>query len=377
MRLIHTADWQIGKAFASLPAEAATALKARRVGVVHDIGRLAMREGVDAVVVAGDVFEHNTVDEAYLRKTMDALDAYPVPWVLLPGNHDPAQPGSVWNRLQRAQLVPNHVILALTPAPLELAGGRMVILPAPLTRGQDSRDPTAWFDAAESRPGARRVGLAHGSVTQLLPAEHRRIHPIDAGRARSARLDYLALGDWHSTMSVDARTWYAGTPEQDRFHGRDAGNVLLVDLADGARATVTPHAIGYYSWSDLEQDLGSEQSIRALEARLSALGEPARQVVSLRLSGGLPARGRLELDEVIARWQARLRVLRVHSEALGVSFEREDVDDLPPNGVIRATAEALLRIQGDPEQGERADAERALLILLREYHQLEGGTDAR
>ena len=41
-----------------------------------------------------------------------------------------------------------------------------------------------------------------------------------------AGLDYLALGDWHRTLSVNARTWYAGTPEADRFNSQEQGQVL-------------------------------------------------------------------------------------------------------------------------------------------------------
>ena len=36
-------------------------------------------------------------------------------------------------------------------------------------------------------------------------------------RAGHAAQDYLALGDWHGTRRIDARTWYSGTPEHDRF----------------------------------------------------------------------------------------------------------------------------------------------------------------
>ena len=50
-------------------------------------------------------------------------------------------------------------------------------------------------------------------------------------RAATARLDYLALGDWHGTRRIDARTWYSGTPEPDRFKANEPGNVLQVDIA--------------------------------------------------------------------------------------------------------------------------------------------------
>ena len=86
------------------------------------------------------------------------------------------------------------------------------------------------MDAAATPAGALRVGLAHGSVAGRLPDDADAANPIAADRATGARLDYLALGDWHGTLEIAPRTWYAGTPEPDRFRANDAGNALLVEL---------------------------------------------------------------------------------------------------------------------------------------------------
>src|SRR6202011_5230841 len=117
---------------------------------------------------------------------------------------------------------------------------RAFLLPAPLLRKSELDDISAWMDGAATPPGALRIGLAHGSVVNF-GNEGEATNPIDPARSAKARLDYLALGDWHRTLRVGPAAWYAGTPEPDRAGGQERGTALLVDIAGpGAPALVTP-----------------------------------------------------------------------------------------------------------------------------------------
>ena len=124
----------------------------------------------DAVLVAGDVFDMNEVSDRVVRQTLNTLAAFRVPWVLLPGNHDPALAESVWTRIMRLGC-PENVHLALTRAPILLDEGRLAILPAPLLRRHESADPTEGFASTLIPAGVIRVGLAHGSMKNRLPIE--------------------------------------------------------------------------------------------------------------------------------------------------------------------------------------------------------------
>ena len=61
VKILHTADWQLGKKFENLgaPSDKLAFLRQRRIDAVRQIGQLAMDRSVDAILVAGDVFEHN------------------------------------------------------------------------------------------------------------------------------------------------------------------------------------------------------------------------------------------------------------------------------------------------------------------------------
>ena len=368
MKLLHTADWQIGKVFANIPGDPGALLRHQRLQTVAAIAALASERAVDAVLVAGDVFETNTIADETLRRTLQAMRGYAGPWVLLPGNHDAALAESVWKRLQRLGL-PDNVHLALEPEPLLLADGRLAVLPAPLARRHESRDLTEAFDSMQTPPGALRVGLAHGAVANRLPAEAESHNLISDRRAETARLDYLALGDWHGTLHIAERSWYSGTPEPDRFKDNDAGNVLLVELdAAGAEPVIERIPIGHYRWRSLEFGLSGPESLAALEAALVTLGEPyQRWVIELKLQGSIGLLDRRALDELLEHWAARVHYLRLDESALVPEASDADLDQIGATGFLADAIERLRAIQQDPSHPDQALAAPALQRLYTEH----------
>lgn len=371
--LIHTADWQIGRQFEPFGPEDGPILAEARLEAVARIARLASERAVHAVLVAGDIFDAQGVADRTIRRLFDALSGYPGPWVLLPGNHDAALAESVWSRAQRLGVIPPHVHLALQPQPLRLptpgaAVGGLAILPAPLTQRHTFEDLTAWFDGAETPEGWLRIGLAHGAVQGVLPDDIDSPNPIAAGRADSARLDYLALGDWHGTLRVNDRTWYSGTPEPDRFRANDAGNVLEVALpGPGAAPIVTPYRIARHPWIALHERLDVASDADRLAQMLAEL--PAQAVVQLRLSGRLDLAAHARLQQAVQRAQARVRALRLDSRELQLQPTDADLAALHADGYLGDVIAELRERQS----GAEAEIARTALVLLADILREEGG----
>jgi DNA repair exonuclease SbcCD nuclease subunit len=369
--ILHTADWQIGKPFNDFEGDTGAALREARFETVKRIAALASERGVDAVLVAGDVFDTAAIAERTLHRLVDALAFYAGPWVLLPGNHDAAQPAGIWDRLKRNN-PPANIRLATAAEPLLLADGRLAVLPAPLTRRHEATDLTEWWDRAETPPGAVRVGLAHGSVTERLPEAAEAQNPIAHDRADRARLDYLALGDWHGTLEIAPRTWYAGTPEPDRFKDNDPGHVLIVTLdGPGVPPRVERVPAHTYSWHSLEHSVADADDLAALDAALAALPAPHdRRVVSLAVRGTLSLAGGRALDTLLERWSGRLRALRVDRSDLRPEPTDDDLDAIDQQGFVRAAIDELKRRAGDPADPEAAAARDALRLAYTLHHGL-------
>src|SRR5437588_4356231 len=57
LRLLHTADWHLGRRFPSFPEEAQKKLSRARMDVITRILEVARRHSVNAVVCVGDLFD--------------------------------------------------------------------------------------------------------------------------------------------------------------------------------------------------------------------------------------------------------------------------------------------------------------------------------
>src|ERR1019366_9657140 len=60
LRLLHTADWHLGRRFPSFPEDAQKKLSRARIDVIATILNVARRNSVDAVLCAGDLFDDPT-----------------------------------------------------------------------------------------------------------------------------------------------------------------------------------------------------------------------------------------------------------------------------------------------------------------------------
>ena len=238
-RILHTADWQIGKPYRWVDdGQKQARLQQERVEVVGRIAEIVRQEEVDVVLVAGDLFDSSTVPAATVMEVLEVVGSMSCPVLVIPGNHDHGGVGGIWRRedlqRQRQDRAPNLQLL-LASEPVLVAG--ITVLPCPLLRQHESRNPLLWLEQLDWQAldsSAPRVVLAHGSVQGFGGDDS--VNRLVLDRLPSDEFDYVALGDWHGLMSVDRKAWYAGTPEPDRFpNGPDdkRSQVLLVDLERG------------------------------------------------------------------------------------------------------------------------------------------------
>ncbi|MBI1386217.1 MAG: DNA repair exonuclease [Rhizobiales bacterium] len=363
LRFIHTADWQIGKPFARFGERARVLLDQARFDAIDRIAGLAAEREARHVLVAGDVFDSETLADAHLRRVLERLaTAKGVIWHLIGGNHDPVRVGGVWSRVRRLA-APANVRLYEGHDPVEIEPG-IYLLPATLKARATSIDPTAWMDDAPTPEGALRIDLAHGSV-QSFGSDGESQVPIAADRAARAGLDYLALGDWHGMTRIGARCWYSGSPEPDRFRDNAPGHVLEVAIAGrGATPQVTAHRTGHFVWLERADELGgraASDALSAIEEEVRRQGDDLRRLVlRLRLAGSVSLAERGEVEA----WLARLEALTLHVEAkldglVGRPSE-EELADLEAEGELARAVQHLR----DQANGGVPAAGRALELLF-------------
>jgi len=370
-KLIHTADWQIGKRFGSFPGDKPAVLREERLRVVGRLAEAAQANGATTILVAGDVFDSETVSDEVCRQLLARLKAYPqLDWHLLPGNHDPARAGSVWEAVTAVGVPPN-VHVHLRPEPAELAPGVM-LFPAPLTAKSTSRDPTQWMDDAATPAGTIRIGLAHGSV-QGFGSEGDAEVPIDPARPKSARLAYLALGDWHGTTRISDRVWYSGTPETDSFPDNEPGFALAVEIA-GADAVpkVSRVATSHYTWVRRQERIASANDLGALEADIAKLGSDAtRHLMTLQLTGDVALAELSAIEERLGALKPQLFHLEADLSGLHAHAGTSDMEVLG-GGALASVAERL-KAKAEGAGEDAAVAELALRKLFALARRVDAG----
>jgi len=362
-RFLHTADWQIGRLYSQFPAEDAVPLAEARLTAVETVARLATEHKVDAVLVAGDVFDAQTVAERTIRKLFNALAGFPGPWLMIPGNHDAALAESVWTRAQRLGGLPANLHLALQGKVLDFPALGFSALTAPLTQRHTYNDLTEWFDHAPTAAGQVRIGLAHGSVQGVLADGIDSANPIGADRATRARLDYLALGDWHGCKQIDNRTWYSGTPEPDRFKGNEPGYALLVDIdAPGAEPRVTRIETGQFRWQSWERTVAVASDVDAFIADLDGVG--TREVLHIRVAGQIDLVGLQRLRAALGHIEAKVRSVQADLSALRLLPTADDIAALNADGYLGDVITELRARQGSPDGDASAEVAGHALGLL-------------
>ncbi len=366
MLILHTADWQIGMRAAQAGAKGDVVREAR-IESAERVIRLANERGVSLVLLAGDTFEDNAVDAIVVRRIVDLLLRSAAPVFVLPGNHDPLVPGSVFSHPAWREAEP-RVRVIRGDEPIEVAG--TVLLPVPCRAKSSSVDPTERIPA---RGGDTRIriGIAHGSLREHGFPVKGDDYPIDPLSAERAGVNYLALGHWHSTLvepsPSTARLAYSGTHEPTSFGERDSGNVLIVTLSRAdAPAEVEVVPVGKLKWMDRKGRFSTDEDVSRLRAEIDAIDRPSETLLRMTLDGVLGTTGFECLAEL--ETAAAARFLFARFDRAGLS-PRPDAPDAwlaaVPDGIARTVAARLLhKAANSPEPTTRDVALHALTRLV-------------
>jgi DNA repair exonuclease SbcCD nuclease subunit len=366
-RFVHSSDLHIGKRFGNLPEDLRGRLREARHGAIARLAEAARNHGASAILLAGDTFDTETPSPAMLRQALTEMGHHaPLNWVLLPGNHDSLLADQLWDAARAA--APPNVVLATEPAIVTLAPG-VALLPAPCTTRRPGRDLTAWMDSAETPSGTLRIGLAHGPIQQF-SEDAVASSVIAPNRAALARLDYLALGDWHGQVAVNERTRYSGTPEPDRFKHAKPGQALVVSIAGpGALPDITPVDTASFAWQTLPLPLlSADDGAAALAVLLPDASLRRQTLLRIEAAGRVRMSGRAALAAAVEQAAPDFAHLELDATDLATDCESTDLDLIDRAGALRDAADALLAESTDVTRSARErDIAREALVRLFTY----------
>ena len=234
MRLLHTSDWHLGRSLHRAD------LRAAQSAFLDHLVDVARAEKVDAVLVAGDVYDRAVPPVDAVELCEDALlrlHDTGAAIVLISGNHDSARrlgfgsgllekagvhlrtrPGAL---ARPVMLTDGHGPVAVYGVPyLEPDAVRgELLLPSEAPRGHAGvlGHAVARIRAdAEARGIGRRVVMAHGWVTGGAASESERDVTVGGVGQVPAELfggfGYVALGHLHGQQTIAPHLRYSGSP---------------------------------------------------------------------------------------------------------------------------------------------------------------------
>ncbi len=368
LKLLHTADWHLGRRFPRFGPEAAKTLSRARRDVLDRIFAEAEHHQVDAVLCAGDLFDVPNPDPDFrdaLLSVLQRLTWADRPIFLLPGNHDPLLPDSVWKDPTFRRALPSFVHV-VDQELLEVAlPNDCVLYAVPCQSRAGQGDPTALIPLRAPGDERVRIGLVHGSTFDA--GDWKTNFPISKDAVLERGLDYLAIGDTHGFRFVpperkEPPTVYPGTPEPTAFDEQDAGHVALVFINRARKAMVQKRSVGHWKWEALT--VKSMEALRLLVMRTDL----AARVLRLTLDLQVAAPEYQEAEAILSRLQgseathARVGVLELDREKLSLDLSNVEALSAELPAVLQATVKRLKLAAEDPAQ--RAAAERALFHLF-------------
>ena len=194
---------------------------------------LANDSDAHALVIAGDFFDNDRVPQETVDFAIEQLRRVDGTVVLLPGNHDPMDEGSIYWRNDFEGNVPGmHLFREHQGGTYELDGRDVVFW------GRAYLDTDWHFKPLDGLPGRsdRRwhVALGHGHYHRDGEDSYRSL-PILASEVAAARgeWDYMAFGHWEPHADVtteDVTAIYSGAPMPLSDANRRAGWAAVVDF---------------------------------------------------------------------------------------------------------------------------------------------------
>ncbi len=254
MRLLHTADWHLGKTLKGQP------LIEDQKFILDEILGIIDEQKIDAILIAGDIYDRAVppVEAVELfNETLNRLAEKNLPTLIIAGNHDSATRLNFGSKIFERQNI--YISAKISDEPktvvLEDDFGEIYFSLIPYFEPADIK--TKFFSETADRltfnaankiyvdfarqkipAGKRSVALAHVFLTGGIESDSERKF-VGGAENVSAEIfsgyDYVALGHLHRSQKIFAdKIRYAGSPLKYSFdEANHKKSVTIVDI-DGA-----------------------------------------------------------------------------------------------------------------------------------------------
>ena len=363
LKILHTSDLHIGAKLLFLGEKAEQQREQIKATFTKVVDK-ALELQVDIFLIAGDVFDSpfpSQVNIAFFTQQLKRLLDKGIFVTQIPGNHDYLAQGCVYLRddFFKSAIRPttagqqaNFRFITKEADTWVIPELNLTIHASADTKQKSRVSPLSGF---QKNPKTKfNLGLVHGSLQGISDDAN---YPINKADIAKLDLDYLALGDWHSTLDVsvkDAKAFYSGSPEAVAVDQTGAGKVLYIELAESKAAKITPLTVGSKKITKLSLDLGKFKDIAQLLRELEEY-QGSQTVLLVEFIGMRNLGFDLNLEDLHRHLQNKFFYLRLEDKSQ-LKISAEELQKYPKE-LITGKFIQILQAQkaNDPVKDELVD----------------------
>ena len=258
IRFVHAADLHLDSPFTGLKAAApenvATALYSATFDAYENIINLCISEEVDALLVAGDVYDgadRSLRAQLKFVEGLNNLDTQGIRSFVCHGNHDPLDGWQA--RLAYPQSC-RRFGTEWEAVPVFENPNRAVIHGISYPKREFTENLARRLGRVD--PGPFSIGLLHANVSN--DPNHAAYAPCSLEDLATSGIDYWALGHVHTRQVLSERepaVVYPGNPQGRHPNETGARGVYLVEVDDGGNVHSTFHLMATVRWETLPVDI--------------------------------------------------------------------------------------------------------------------------
>ncbi len=374
LKILHTSDVHLGKAFEQFGAFGQK-LRTQIKATFAEVFQLGAERRVDAVLLAGDVFDSERISQADIKFFMDTVrSVQPIPVFFLPGTwtHDSINQKAIFRSRHFQVNKPGNlqIFTKETVETIKLASGRLAIHGRAVLPGSANPlegltpDPRADFNVLLLHTGIALPQIPEGSHGSLLKREH----------VEHCGFTYLAMGDRHTFKRYfdDTKTivQYPGSPETLHFKdGEDSGLVAMVTLGESG-VSVEKVSVGHYRWAELDLSWEDVGSVDALKKAVGGMADPKR-VLRVELAGTVPNNESVDAEHLAEELAPGFAYLDIDTQTLQYEIALRELEQDYREKTVEHAFVSLVRAQ--LEATADTEAKQRLSEVLRRGHALFQG----
>ena len=262
MKILHTSDWHLGM------TDGEKSLYDDQMYFIQDICRIAEENKVDAVIIAGDIFDRAIPSADAVKLYDTAMTKLYVEYgkdvIAIAGNHDSAdRVESCSKLLEKAGL---HVLGAVSEEPVAVRYEDTDIYLLPWVK--ENKVKSLFPEEAENihtlqdayqvlcekmkeqfEPGKKNILVSHSFMTNAETSQSDRAAVLgfadQVGVDVFKEFDYVALGHIHKPQNIGKNARYSGTPMPYSFGKEEEQekSVTVIDTQTMERTVIPVHLL--------------------------------------------------------------------------------------------------------------------------------------